>query len=141
MCSGDRPAFPLPLCCSRLSRRPASPCSHACDLKHAASSLLSSAPPRRLTRLLSKRIPFRSQINPLAICFGFGVPRWYFSLVSARIGSTVRESAVCIKGGAERVSALNEQCVVLAVTAGLVRGWGVRRKTDCLQIASESRSI
>lgn len=53
----------------------------------------------------------------------------------------MRESALRIKDQAEHVFAFNEQHVVLTVTAGLVRGWGVRRKTGCLRIASQVRSI
>lgn len=59
----------------------------------------------------------------------FGVLRWYFSLISAQTGNIMRESATHIKGQAEHVLTFHEQSGVLTVTADLVRGWGVRRKT------------
>lgn len=111
-------------------------------MQFEACSLLSADlhPSDALNRATKQKNFLWSQINSLAIGFKFGILRWSFSLISAQTGNIMRESATHIKGQAEHVLAFNEQCV-WTITAGLVRGWRVRRKMDCLKIASKIKSI
>jgi len=92
-------------------------------MRFESCSLLSALlhPSDALNKATKQKNFLWSQINFLSICFRFGVLRWYVSLISDQTGNSMKELAKHIKGQAEHILAFNEQCVVLTVTAGLVR--------------------
>ena len=86
-----------------------------------ACNLLSAFlhPSDALNKSTKQKPIFGSQINYFAICFRFGVLRWYFSFILAQTGDIMRESVTHIKNQAENFLAFHEQCVFHAATAEL----------------------
>lgn len=105
--------LPLPLCCFCFFFYPVTLLIQyvwfeACSLLFAVLH-----PSDALNKATKQNNFLWTQINSLKIYFRFGILRWYFSLISAQTGNTMRVSATRHKCQAEHVLAFNEQCVVL----------------------------